>query len=151
MNRHTPHPYRNSFAALAVSVSLLVNASFVCADELVVARYSTVRAVPTNEQRDPLAALVTTRFPSSVIRVGEAIDALLVPSGYRLARAEATDPGREVLLELPLPEAHRALGPMPLRVALQTLAGQAFTLVEDPVHRLVSLQSCDAATGDQTP
>ena len=141
--------YRDSFRALVVSVPLLVGASLVCADELVVARYSTVHAVPTLAQRDPLAALVTTTFPDSVARVGEAVDALLVPSGYRLARAEAAHPGRKALLELPLPEAHRQLGPMPLRLALKTLVGQAFTLVEDPVHRLVSFARCDPETGAQ--
>ena len=141
--------YRDSFKVLVVSVPLLLGASFAGADEFVVARYSTVHAVPTLAQRDPLAALVTTTFPDSVARVGEALDTLLVPSGYRLAPAEAADPERKALLELPLPEVHRELGPMPLRLALKTLVGQAFALVEDPMHRLVSFERCNPETGDQ--
>ncbi len=110
------------------------------ADEHAVARYSTVRAAPTIAQQDPLAAQVRTVLPRSVVRVGDAIAALLAPSGYRLAGPEAAGPDREALLSLPLPEAHRDLDLMPLRVALATLAGPAFVLVEDPVHRLVSFE-----------
>ena len=43
---------------------------------------------------------------------------------------------------LPLPDAHRRLGPMPLRLALQTLAGPAWRLLEDPVYRLVAFERC---------
>ena len=113
------------------------------------ARYSTVQAVPTIAQRDPLSGLVTMTFPNSVTQVGQAVSALLEPSGYRLADTRAAAPEREKLLSLPLPNAHRALGPMPLRLALQTLAGPAFVLVEDPVHRLVSFEPCEPAEGGQ--
>jgi len=33
---------------------------------------------------------------------------------------------------------------MGLRAALETLAGKAFVLVQDPVHRLVSFERCVA-------
>ena len=128
-------------------IALLGAISSARADELAVARYSTVRAVPTIAQRDPLASLVRTTFPSSVTRVGDAVEILLAPSGYRLASADAAGPGREALLDRPLPEAHRELGPMPLRLALQTLVGPAFILVDDPVHRRVSFERCAPASG----
>ena len=64
--------------------------------------------------------------------------------GYRLAPEAAADASREVLLALPLPGPHRALGPMPVQTALETLAGPAFRLVEDPVHRLVTFERCGA-------
>jgi type IV pili sensor histidine kinase/response regulator len=32
---------------------------------------------------------------------------------------------------------------MPLKRALETLAGPAFRLVEDPVHRLVAFERCE--------
>ena len=89
----------------------------------------------------------TTRRSASVVRVSEAIAALLAASGYRLADSQAAGPDRETLLALPLPESHRDLGPMPLRLALATLAGPAFVLVEDPVHRLVSFERCTSAPG----
>lgn len=140
--------HRNpSFRLVASMTVLLAATSPVRADELAVARYSTVRVAPTIAQQDPLAASVRTTLPSSVVRVGEAIHVLLAPSGYRLADSQAAGPDRETLLALPLPESHRDLGPMPLRLALATLAGPAFVLVEDPVHRLVSFERCTAASG----
>ena len=129
--------------SLGVIGALCLAAAPVGADEVVVARYSTVQAVPTIAQRDPLAGVVTTTFPSAVTRVGQAVTTLLARSGYRLAGAHAAEPGRQMLLELPLPEAHRTLGPTPLRMALETLGGAAFALVEDPVHRLVSFERCE--------
>ena len=59
----------------------------------------------------------------------------------------AAEAERAELLDLPLPEAHRTLGPLPLRTALAILAGPAFRLVEDPVHRLISFERCEQATG----
>jgi conjugative transfer region protein (TIGR03748 family) len=135
--------HRKPSIHLLLSVSVLITAiPSVRADELAVARYSTVRAVPTVAQQDLLAASVRTTLPPSVVRVGEAINALLAPSGYRLADSQAAGPDRETLLALPLPDSHRDLGPMPLRLALATLAGPAFVLVEDPVHRIVSFERC---------
>ena len=148
MTRPVSALHRNPSLHLLLSVSVLITAtSSVRADELAVARYSTVRAVPTVAQQDPLAASVRTTLPPSVVRVGEAIAALLAASGYRLADSQAAGPDRETLLALPLPESHRDLGPMPLRLALATLAGPAFVLVEDPVHRLVSFERCTSAPG----
>lgn len=127
--------------------ALITATSSVRADELAVARYSTVRAAPTIAQQDPLATSVRTTLPPSVVRVGEAIATLLAPAGYRLADSQTAAPDRQTLLSLPLPESHRDLGPMPLRLALATLAGPAFVLVEDPVHRLVSFERCTSAPG----
>jgi len=117
------------------------------AAEVTVARYSTVQPAPSMAQRDPLAAPVVSVLPPSVTRIGEAVETLLGPSGYRLASTFAAEAERAELLDLPLPEAHRTLGPLPLRTALAILSGPAFTLVEDPVHRLISFERCAQATG----
>ena len=132
-----------------MSAALTAVPASVGAGEVAVARYSTVHAVPTIAQRDPLAGLVRTTFPSSVTRVGEAVEMLLVPSGYRLSAPHAAGPERAEFLVLPLPEAHRELGPLPLRLALETLAGPAFILVEDPVHRRVSFERCAPAPAER--
>ena len=105
-------------------------------------RYTTVSSAPSALQRDPLTAPVLSTRPASVHTVGDAIEQLLAPSGYRLSRPPVVDPERSALFALPLPEVHRALGALPLRSALQVLAGPAFILVEDPVHRLVSFERC---------
>jgi type IV pili sensor histidine kinase/response regulator len=121
----------------------LVSSSVVSAVEVQVGRYATLPALPSQAQIQLLSAIVHVAFPTSVITVGQAVDYLLQPSGYRLSPQGTAEPIRETLLNLPLPEPHRALGPMPLKTALETLAGPAFRLVEDPVHRLVSFERCE--------
>ena len=121
----------------------LMSSPMVFAAEIQVGRYATVRALPTQEQVQLLSAIVNVVFPASVITVGQAVEYLLQPSGYRLAPQDTAEPSRATLLNLPLPEPHRVLGPMPLQTALETLVGPAFRLVEDPVHRLVSFERCE--------
>ena len=144
IHRHSPFSSlpRQQFA-LALALLITVNGAF--ADEVQVGRYATVRAVPTLSQVYLLSAIVRVQFPASVVSVGQAVEHLLRPSGYRLASEAAADPSQRTLLNLPLPEPHRTLGPLPLQTALETLAGPAFRLVEDPVHRLVSFERCGPA------
>lgn len=139
--------HRRFFALVMVG---LTSASTVLADEVQVGRYSTVRAAPTAAQANLLSALVTVAFPPSVTTVGQAVDHLLKPSGYRLAPQAFAEPSRTGLLGLPLPDAHRVLGPMSMQTALETLAGPAFRLVEDPVHRLVTFERCGATEPERS-
>ena len=112
------------------------------ASEVQVGRYSLVSAEPTEGQTDLLATTVTVHFPALVQTVGESVGHLLRRSGYRLAAMEALAPETKGLLALPLPAVHRQLGPMPLRRALETLAGPTFHLVQDPLHRLIAFERC---------
>ncbi len=114
------------------------------ANEIQVGRYSLLATTPTEAQVELLAATVTVQFPERIQTVGEAVPYLLQSSGYRLATAEAIRPDTVALFELPLPAVHRSLGPMTLRDALEILAGPAFHLVQDPVHRLISFERCMA-------
>jgi len=143
------HTHRKLPIALAIVV--LTHVPTAHAEEVQVGRYATVRAVPTLAQTNLLAAPVTVQFPGSVDTVGKAVAHLLRPSGYRLAADAVADPARAVLLGLPLPAVHRILGPMPLQSALETLAGPAYRLVEDPAHRLVSFERCPRSRPVRTP
>jgi len=139
-----PHCVRTRLLALAIAslgagALLPVN---LAAEELQVGRYSSVRTVPAPGQADLLAVIVGVEFPAGITTVGAAVTHLLARSGYRLAEGTAVDPAQRGLLRLPLPAAHRTLGPLHLRTALETLAGPAFTVAEDPVHRLVAFDLC---------
>jgi len=141
MQHHSPFPSLPG-RRFALALAMLITVSGASAEEVQIGRYATVRAVPTLAEANLLSAMVRVQFPASVATVGQAVDHLLQPSGYRLASETVADPSRVDLLGLPLPEPHRVLGPMPLQAALETLAGSAFRLVEDPVHRLVSFERC---------
>ena len=103
-------------------------------------RYSYVKNIPPVDQLNPLKVAIKTRIPQSVNTVGESIDFLLVRSGYQLADESILSYEAKELMKLPLPEIHRKIGPMTLDRALQTLSGEAFALVVDPVHRIVSFE-----------
>ena len=128
-----------SMVLTGISVTTSSNAY---ASDLQVGRYSLLSAEPTEAQTDLLGTTVTVHFPAQIQTVGEAVGHLLRRSGYRLADTEALAPETMGLLALPLPTVHRQLGPMPLRRALETLAGSTFDLVQDPVHRLIAFEPC---------
>lgn len=106
-----------------------------------VGRYTAIAMIPTDAERDPLAQIVTLRFPVRVRTVGDAIGHTLTGSGYRLSSLERPDV--QQLLSLPLPDVHRELGPMSMSTALTTLAGSPWRLVSDPQHRLVTFELTD--------
>lgn len=128
-----------SMVLAGTSVTVSSNAY---ASDVQVGRYSLLSAEPTEAQTDLLATTVTVHFPAQVQTVGESVGYLLRRSGFRLAAMEALAPETKGLLALPLPAVHRQLGPMPLRRALETLAGPIFHLVQDPLHRLIAFERC---------
>ncbi len=104
-----------------------------------IGRYSVVVPGPTRVQMNPLASVRHFDL-EALMTVGDAMDAVLRGTGWRRAGSGATDPAARALFHLPLPDVHRAMGPIRTDQALAVLCGHAFTLVTDPVHRLVS---CD--------
>lgn len=113
--------------------------------EIQTGRYTAVPAAPTDAQQDPLQAVVVVEFPEEIRTVGEALRHLLVDTGY--AMQDAIDWEIEVfdLVQHPLPQVQRLLGPLTVLDALETLAGPAFDVSIDRVHRQVALGLAAAA------
>ncbi len=101
-------------------------------------RFSTVINQPPAEQLNPLRVTIKTSIPQGVKTVGEAIEYLLVRSGYSLIEPEGMGIDVQQLMELDLPQVHRKLGPITLDIALNTLSGEGYDLIVDPVHRKIS-------------
>jgi conjugative transfer region protein (TIGR03748 family) len=137
---------RNGITKVLVKLTLLLASvasltTWAAEKEIVqVARYSTITPLPSAAQAEPLNAVVSIVFPEEFTTADEALHYVLRRSGYRLARAGAADPATSVLAKQPLPEVHRRLGPITVASALTTLAGPAWSMVMDPVHRLVSFE-----------
>lgn len=117
-------------------------------EEVQVGRYSSIQPVPTSSQEDVFRAIATIEFPDTIQTVGDAIRFSIRDHGFRLASPQSVDERMKILLDLPLPKAHRRLGPMPLKLTLETLAGPVWRVVQDPVHRLVGFELCDDGTKD---
>ena len=145
MNK-TRFQFKKSISATTsciVALSMVTSMSLQASD-VQVARYSLLNATPTDAQVELLATTINVTFPESIQTVGQAIRYLLIRSGYRLAGDDIIEPDTKALFALPLPAVHQTLGPMELKAALETLAGKAFVLIQDPVHRLVSFERCVA-------
>lgn len=111
---------------------------------LMVGRYSTYRTAPDFDQLNPLAQIITVKLPEARVRtVGQALQQLLRGSGY--AQIHSPDPYAAALLDKPLPEVHRQLGPMPLAAALKTLVGQPYEILVNDVQRQVCVELKKAA------
>lgn len=105
-----------------------------------VGRYAAIAPTPTPSQKDLLSIVVQMRFHANILTVGEALDYLLLRSGYRLSNEVRENPALVVLSQYPLPEVHRELGPITLREAMTMLAGPAYQLVENHYQREISFQ-----------
>lgn len=98
-------------------------------------RYGLLSTQPTAEQHDPLLQIIDVHLaPSLQSSVGDAVDYLLLRSGY--SRCAAT-PAVSTLFSRPLPSVHYRLGPVSLRQALEVLAGEAWQLDIDRLLRTV--------------
>ena len=113
--------------------------------ELRYGRYTLVSTEPTTEQRDLLAQIIDVNIPSSLSpSVQDAMHYVLQRSGYALCPDTASV---KVLFTRPLPAAHYRLGPIPLRSALQVLAGPAWQLTTDEVGRSVCFEQQKTEAG----
>ena len=102
-----------------------------------IGRYRTITNHPTMAQVNPLLAIGQYKFPSSVLTVGDAVQAVLQTTGYQLDK----DLSKAVqqTLKKPLPITCRMLGPLAIKDILTVIMGsQVFILVEDPLHRLIN-------------
>jgi len=105
-------------------------------------RYTLAELAPTAAQRDLLLQVVDVALLQGVqATVGDGLRHVLKRSGWRLCEGTAAIAELDTL---PLPAAHRILGPMTLRDALLTLAGAAWELHADERAR----QVCFVALGN---
>lgn len=110
-------------------------------DPVRLARYTTAPAAPDPAVADPMAVIATVHFPREhVLTVRDAVAFLLVRTGFRL---ESTDSAASALLDMPLPESHRDLGPYPARAILEVLVGPPYRVQISPVDRTLSIGLID--------
>ena len=100
-------------------------------------RYTRVSQEPLPEQLDLLSVTISTKIPSSLKTVKQAIDFLLMRSGYVLLDLSEQSTATKIMMGNNIPDAHRQIQMMPLRSALSMLAGKAFELRENDVYRTV--------------
>lgn len=144
--------------ATALVLSTNANAADALADgSQILARYTTAPAAPDANRGQPLAVVATVHFPrATVSTVGEALQHLLVRTGYTLVPAEQLDPLAAQLLKLNLPESQRALGPYRVDAMVRVLLGDGWTLQVDPLLRRIAfaptvVSAAPTAAADPAP
>jgi type IV pili sensor histidine kinase/response regulator len=106
-----------------------------------IGRYSTVANKPTTSQVNPLLAVAQYKFPPQVESIGDAVNVVLQNTSYELVPTDKLSTSVKETLKKPLPITDRSLGPMPIKDVLVILMGKdVFTLVVDPLHRLVNFE-----------
>ena len=103
-----------------------------------VGRYITIANIPKLGQSELLSQIIEVRFPQNIQTVGSAMNYLLRFSGYSLTADSHMNPELKNILKKPLPIIDRNFGPLSLKIALGTLAGPAFKLIDDPVNREIN-------------
>ena len=112
-----------------LSASAGVNASSV------VDRYTSIRSIETKAQSQPLSVEISIKFAKNIINVKQAIDHLLLKSGYELDNNYES----EKISHFRLPEVHRSIGPISLKRAIKVLLGPAWNLQVDELSRSVQI------------
>jgi len=93
----------------------------------------------TRAYMDPLSVWVRTTYPDNIQTVGDAVNYLLEPSGYRLVtRYPAPDDAARIAAQ-PIPQEAKIYRTMPVADALQILVGSNGYVIVDHNHQLVSL------------
>ena len=104
-------------------------------------RYATVANKPLSAQVNPLLSVQQVHFPQKIGTVGEAVRHWLLYSGYSLVEENAMPSVLPEVLNQPLPQVDRELGPLTVSEGLEVLVGkEVFSLVADPLHRKVSFK-----------
>ncbi len=104
-------------------------------------RYATVDNKPSAAQINPLLAVQHMHFPQHITTVGEALTYWLRYSGYTLANEKLRCTALKEVLQKPLPQVHRHLGPLTIQDGLGVLVGkQVFSLESSHLHRVVNFK-----------
>lgn len=106
--------------------------------QMQVGRYTTTVAAPAEAAARPLDVYVQLSYPRQTVQtVGDAVRHTLLRTGWRLVEPSALAPQAAHLLNLPLPESQRVVGPYRARTVLEVLTGPNWQWHEDPIQRLV--------------
>lgn len=138
--------YNNAYKlVLLASTFMVASQSYAMTPDVAlqmqVDRYSTVNAVATPAQLNPLLTMAQFTFPPTIATIGDAVHYVLLYSGYALAPSTQQSHALITILSEPLPLVDKQVGPMTVKDALLILVGKnIFTLQTDPINRLVNFK-----------
>lgn len=133
---------KNTIKTIALLIFASSTSLYAQQQETLIDRYTSINNIETPAQANPLDVVVSIKFAKSIITVKQAIDRLLISSGYTLdSNYEA-----EKINNFKLPQVHRKIGPIALKRAIKVLIGSAWNFQIDEVSRSIQI----VQTGNNT-
>ncbi|MBA2649351.1 MAG: hypothetical protein H0U75_07110 [Legionella sp.] len=135
---------------MKLSFSLMSMAAFssFAANVTQINRYATVANKPLAAQINPLLAVQQIHFPQEVQNIGQAVEWWLRFSGFTLVPKEKQPESLQIVMQQPLPQIDKNLGPLTVKDGLEVLVGkQSFVLIEDPLLRQINFKLQQGKTG----
>ncbi len=115
-------------------------------------RYTLADLAPRHDQLSPLDSIVNISFSTEVENVGQALVELIDGSGYELIHlsGEYGQPVDTILMSQVLPKTLQSIGPVPMREALDALAGPAWRLKTNELGRELWFELHEQYNDDKT-
>ena len=122
-------------------VILLFISVSVCASEVYVGRYTITETQASKVQRFPLIEVRSMKVPQSIITNRDAIDFLLMSTGYSQATDSVRSPQDRVLMNKPLALSNREFVNLTVLEMLSVVAGLGYVPIVDPINRLIAFEA----------
>jgi len=101
-------------------------------------RFTKIKTSLPHIHSNPLMTIVSIKFPPSIKTIEQSIVYSLEQTGYSLSPLENMSDETKILMNLPLPRIHRDFQFVSMENILKTLAGDAYSLLVDPVSRQIN-------------
>ena len=125
---------------LLVSFLMVFNASTFAAERSV-GRYTIAETQASKVQRFPLIEVRTSNVPQTFMTNREAVDFLLMSTGYSQASDLVRTPQDKALMRKHLAVSNREFVNLTILEMLSIVAGIGYVPIVDPIHRLVAFEA----------
>lgn len=131
---------------IGVTLSMLFTPTTIAAytessdDTVAVSRYVEISTDVDRQQRNPLQTVISITYPPNITKVGQAISYTINSTGYTMNDLGMTAEETRIMYTLGLPEVHRQFEYVKVINILQTLVGDAFVPMADPINRKVAFK-----------
>lgn len=127
--------------ARLIVVSMLFFNSVAMATEVSIERYTITETQASKVQRFPLIDVRTIEFPQTIRTNQQAVDYLLISTGYSQASASIRTPQDKALMLKSLALSNREFVNLTVLEMLSIVAGLGYVPVIDPINRLVAFEA----------
>ena len=112
--------------------------------DVMVSRYTTVDMSIEEVKKDPLKEILQDfTLPSRLATIGQAIEYVLLDTGYKLRRPYDANPASYLLYQMKLPLTQRHFNDASFQQILNTLVPEGYELKVNPVHRQLDIGVSD--------